>query len=159
RLRAALAIGDAAVWELDLVTQRFYGSERLAELAERDEVDATWARNLVAYLHSDDVEAFLAENRRFWRGETDRAVLGVRVKRKDGGYRWLRSYIGVIAKENGAPRRLIGFLKDIGSLKEAELAARVAEERAITANAAKSQFLATMSHEIRTPMNGVLGMA
>ncbi len=27
-----------------------------------------------------------------------------------------------------------------------------------TANAAKSEFLATMSHEIRTPMNGVIGM-
>jgi signal transduction histidine kinase/CheY-like chemotaxis protein len=32
-------------------------------------------------------------------------------------------------------------------------------DRAIRAEAAKSQFLATMSHELRTPLNGVIGLA
>ena len=31
-------------------------------------------------------------------------------------------------------------------------------QRALDANSAKSEFLATMSHEIRTPMNGIIGM-
>ena len=32
-------------------------------------------------------------------------------------------------------------------------------ERALSADAAKTRFLATVSHEVRTPLNGVLGMA
>ncbi|MBW8733927.1 MAG: response regulator [Asticcacaulis sp.] len=47
---------------------------------------------------------------------------------------------------------------------EAEVAARTqdylaARDEALSANRAKSDFLATMSHEIRTPMNGVMVMA
>lgn len=36
---------------------------------------------------------------------------------------------------------------------------RIAYAASLTANRAKSEFLAVMSHEIRTPLNGVMGMA
>ena len=49
--------------------------------------------------------------------------------------------------------------EDAAELSQANEHLRRATAEAESANAAKSQFLATMSHEIRTPMNGVLGFA
>ncbi|HEV8268041.1 MAG TPA: ATP-binding protein [Thermoanaerobaculia bacterium] len=40
---------------------------------------------------------------------------------------------------------------------ERTVAARESEERAVEANLAKSQFLASMSHELRTPLNAIIG--
>lgn len=46
----------------------------------------------------------------------------------------------------------------LASLQTALSAAKQAEQQAVEANKAKSEFLASMSHELRTPMNGLFGM-
>ncbi len=55
-----------------------------------------------------------------------------------------------------AQERLEEFSRNLNS-KNGQLATALQQAR--SAEAAKTEFLASMSHEIRTPMNGVLGMA
>jgi len=54
-------------------------------------------------------------------------------------------------------RELANNLEDLVVMRTAEL--QQARDDALSANRAKSAFLANMSHDIRTPMSGVIGMS
>jgi two-component system, sensor histidine kinase and response regulator len=62
-----------------------------------------------------------------------------------------------VAHVDEAERYLIVAI-DLSGEKATQAALGAAKQEAVSANQAKSEFLAHMSHEIRTPLNGVLGM-
>lgn len=117
------------------------------------------ARDLHATYHAED-----AVQSRAWR-ETVAAGSDVpyravqRFWRQDGKMVWGRVTASPIRRPGTAETLILSELVDITDLMEADAKRRAALLRAESANAAKSQFLATMSHELRTPLNAIIGLS
>ncbi len=82
-----------------------------------------------------------------------------RVTFADGREIWHSASIRILKTVKGSPARAFAVIQDVTARKHIELKAMEAEQRALVAAAAKSDFLSNMSHEIRTPLNGVLAVS
>jgi PAS domain S-box-containing protein len=109
-------------------------------------------------VHPDDYEEAQKVRGRPLPGETRTAAY--RTRHADGHYVWIETTTrGVYDETTGAFHREISVGRDVTERKEQELRMKAAQERAETANRAKSLFLANMSHELRTPLNAVIGFS
>lgn len=174
--RTLIESANAIPWELDLKTWRFtyVGPQAEKIFGYRSEQwyeESFWAD----HIHEDDRE--YAVN--FCKNES---LLGrdhefeYRMNTVNGKTLWVADSVNVISKNN-TPAKLRGFMFDITERKqnESELQtfheklqelvtertadAEAAKNEAISANKAKSEFLARMSHELRTPLNAVIGFS
>ncbi len=108
-------------------------------------------------IHRDDSPAFVeALSQAVSTGSTPRAE--VRLRRRDGEYRWFQYTASLYEPPVDGGTGLIGSFIDITEMKKLESALAETKEEAVESVEMKAQFLANMTHEIRTPMNGILGM-
>jgi PAS domain S-box-containing protein len=116
---------------------------------EEGQTSESWT----AIVHPDDQPATLAK----WQvcvanGEPFEA--DVRLRRKDGAYRWFAARASRIPSRSGPI--WVGTAADVDDLKTAASALRKAKEAAEEAAHAKDRFLAVLSHELRTPLTPAL---
>lgn len=110
-------------------------------------------------LHPDDKE----ENQRVLNEHLEQKTSlykhELRLKCKNGQYRWILDVGRANFDADGKVTRMTGIHMDIDDIKKLELDLADAKEKAEESTKVKSDFLANMSHEIRTPMNAIIGMS
>ena len=157
RLNLALDAANAAVIEVDFVTQTVWTSQQFDALIGRSMTFVEAIGQVWPFIHPDDTAQITAAVANWLAGGGFHPV-EARVIRADGEERWFRFCIDFETGDDGGWRRQVCLALDIDEGKRQELALIQAEDAAKVAVEAKSRFIANMSHEIRTPMNGVMGV-
>jgi len=121
RLELAMFNSNTGLWDWDAVTGAVYFSETWYTMLgyEPGELPAqieTWAM----LVHPDDLSDAQAELERHFRGESPVYRKLHRLKRKDGGWHWIRGVGRVVERnDDGSPKRLVGVNIDEQALNEA----------------------------------------
>lgn len=130
-----------------------YRDHHHVALARVDETTQPTYRQLVTAAVPENVEA--AERHRIISERLANEVSddGQMVERYYEGIGWLQ-----IARRRIPSGGSIRLAVDINDVKLKQQQLETALRRAMEAEAAQTQFLATMNHELRTPLNGVIGL-
>ena len=157
RLSFGMSITQMMIWELDFEMRETYlEGEWKHFFPQRPTFDSLTGGD--ACIHPADRD--LVSNR--WRAHlAGGAPYTVEYRVVFGGGKeiWHAASVRILKTTKGSPARAFAVIQDITARKLIELKAMEAEQRALVAAAAKSDFLSNMSHEIRTPLNGVLAVS
>lgn len=150
---------DVAYFELDS-EGNFYASDKYALYVMSEEKPEDILADQGSYdgIHPEDLP-LMFEFFALKKKNLPKISATMRLKMKDGTYRWTEVMGFFEFDEQGNRTKSIGVLRDVDQewlnqnrkLQDALHAAEMANE-------AKTNFLARVSHNIRTPLNGIIGI-
>jgi PAS domain S-box-containing protein len=147
------------IWDWNLRDNHlFLSATWKAQLGYADAELANCFTTFEQLIHADDKARVKAYLDAYLKGQESVYQVELRLRHKDGSYRWIMARGQCLRDAQGTLYRMLGSHTDISERKHLQQRMETAWAKAEAANLAKSEFLANMSHEIRTPMNGVIGM-
>jgi PAS domain S-box-containing protein len=157
RMSFGMSITQLMIWELDFeLRQIFLEGDWKHFFPHKPTFDSLTGSD--THVHPGDRE-MLANKWRAHLAGGPAYTVEYRVQLADGREIWHCASIRILKTVKGSPARAFAVIQDVTTRKQMELKTMEAEQRALVAAAAKSDFLSNMSHEIRTPLNGVLAVS
>ena len=157
RMSFGMSITQMMIWELDFEMRETYlEGDWKHFFPQRPTFDSLTGGD--SWIHPSDRELLAYKWRTHLAGGPPYTA-EYRVGFADGREIWHAASIRILKTVKGSPARAFAVIQDITARKNIEIKAMEAEQRALVAAAAKSDFLSNMSHEIRTPLNGVLAVS
>lgn len=154
RLEVALAVGEIAIWDYDMVNQTIHFDaswlRKLGydDLIGKDVSSQWWGERTHPNDYEDTVRAFLDHVT----GKTPQYRIEHRIQTKSGDYLWLLSSGRVTVRDrDGRPLRFIGTSIDITERKQLQERVAVAERMASIGTLA-----AGVAHEINNPLTYIV---
>ncbi|MFK0206359.1 EAL domain-containing protein [Agrobacterium sp. NPDC090283] len=116
RLRSELALESAGIgiWEWDAKTNNGFYSQRTCEILEVEPNEIISKEAWFALIHPEDLPTYTEMRTRHLEGGQSIHRAEIRIRRKDGTYRWVEDLGKVVERsEDGSPKRVVGTFLDI----------------------------------------------
>lgn len=155
QIRTLINIVPEIVWSADSSGRITYANEQWYDFAGKSS-DANFQESYLKALHPDDVDKV----RDVWtlsEATGNQFNVELRLKSKDGIYRWFLVRGEPARNENGDIEQWFGIATDITERREHEVERENLLQAAESANRSKDDFLAMLSHELRSPLNAIYG--
>lgn len=129
-LRLAVRAANVGVWDLDLRTNELSCSAECKQQLGFGPHESIWApTGWQDSVHPDDLARVLQTAADYLADPVQECSAELRLRHKDGSYRWILAQGALVRDENGQPVRLVGASVDITRQKQVEEALRASETR------------------------------